>query len=115
MGAIGWRLRKHYFKVATKPPEKGSNKLVKSGSQNQSSKHFASGSNGGSHQVSIDAGTVDPNTEMVAEWMEYGPDKNVEDKEISGILKSLMGLQHPHIETIALAANTEHGVLVIRK
>lgn len=115
LGPIGWRLRKHYFKVTPKPPEKGSNKLVKSGSQNQQSKHFAAGSNGGGHQVSIDAGTMDPNSEMVAEWLEYGPDKNVEDKEMSGILKSLMGLQHPHIETIVLAANTEYGCLVIRK
>ncbi|XP_034105320.1 PX domain-containing protein kinase-like protein [Drosophila albomicans] len=115
MGAIGWRLRKHYFKVTTKPPEKSSNKLVKSGSQTQQSKHFASGSNGGSHSISIDAGSVDPNAEMVAEWLEYGPDKYVEEKEMNGVLKSLMGLQHPHIESIVLAANTENGCLFIRK
>ncbi|XP_030557973.1 PX domain-containing protein kinase-like protein isoform X1 [Drosophila novamexicana] len=115
MGAIGWRLRKHYFKATTKPPEKSNNKLVKSGSQNQQSKHFAAGSNGGAHSVSIDAGTVDPNAEMVAEWLEYGPDKYVDDKEMNGVLKSLMGLQHPHIESIVLAANTENGCLIIRK
>lgn len=114
MGAIGWRLRKHYFKVTTKPPEK-SNKLVKSGSQTQQSKHFASGSNGGGHSISIDAGTADPNAEMVAEWLEYGPDKFVEEKEINGVLKSLIGLQHPHIESIVYAANTENGCLIIRK
>ncbi|KRG04585.1 PX domain-containing protein kinase-like protein isoform X2 [Drosophila mojavensis] len=115
MGAIGWRLRKHYFKVTTKPPEKGSNKLVKSGSQNQQSKHFAAGSNGGAHSVSIDAGSVDPNAEMVAEWLEYGPDKYVDEKEMHGVLKSLMGLQHPHIEPVVFAAHTENGCLVIRK
>lgn len=115
MGAIGWRLRKHYFKVTTKPPEKGSNKLVKSGSQNQQSKHFAAGSNGGGHSVSIDAGTVDPNAEMVAEWLEYGPDKYVDEKEMHGVLKSLMGLYHPHIESVVFAANTENGCLIIRK
>ncbi|XP_034477790.1 PX domain-containing protein kinase-like protein [Drosophila innubila] len=114
MGAIGWRLRKHYFKLTTKPPEK-SNKLVKSGSQTHQSKHFAAGSNGGSHSISIDAGSADPNAEMVAEWCEYGPDKFVEEKEINGVLKSLIGLQHPHIESIVFAANTESGCLVIRK
>ncbi|ALC42353.1 CG8726 [Drosophila busckii] len=115
MGAIGWRLRKHYFKVTTKPPEKSSNKLVKSGSQTQQSKHFASGSNGGAHSVSIDAATLDPNAEMVAEWLEYGPDKYIDEKDMGGVLKSLMGLQHPHIESIVLAANTENGCLFIRK
>ncbi|XP_068147498.1 PX domain-containing protein kinase-like protein [Drosophila tropicalis] len=118
MGAIGWRLRKHYFKVTPKPPEKsGSSKLlVKSGSQTHQSKHFASGSgssNGSGN--SMDAGNLDPQAEMIAEWLEYGPDKLVDEKEISGILKSLMGLQHPHIEPIVLAAHTESGCLVIRR
>ncbi|XP_017097415.2 PX domain-containing protein kinase-like protein [Drosophila bipectinata] len=115
MGAIGWRLRKHYFKVTPKPPEKSSNKLlVKSGSQTHQSKHFASGSSNGSGH-SIDAGTLEPGAEVVAEWLEYGPDKYVEEKEIGGILKSLMGLQHPHIEPVILACHTESGCLVIRK
>jgi len=115
MGAIGWRLRKHYFKVTTKPPEKSHNKqLVKSGSQTHQSKHFAAGSSNGSGH-SIDAGTLDPGSEVVAEWLEYGPDKFVDEKEIGGIMKSLMGLQHPHIEPVLLAAHTENGCLVIRK
>ncbi|XP_002032841.2 PX domain-containing protein kinase-like protein isoform X1 [Drosophila sechellia] len=115
MGAIGWRLRKHYFKVTTKPPEKSSNKqLVKSGSQTHQSKHFAAGSSNGSGH-SIDAGTLDPGSEVVAEWLEYGPDKFIDEKEIGGIMKSLMGLQHPHIEPVLLAAHTENGCLVIRK
>ncbi|XP_030372640.1 PX domain-containing protein kinase-like protein [Scaptodrosophila lebanonensis] len=115
LGPIGWRLRKHYFKVTTKPPEKTHNKLlVKSGSQTHQSKHFAAGSSNGSGG-SIDAGTFDPNTEMVAEWLEYGPDKYIEEKEMNGVLKSLMGLQHPHIEPVVLAAHTESGCLVIRK
>ncbi|KMY92149.1 PX domain-containing protein kinase-like protein isoform X3 [Drosophila simulans] len=115
MGAIGWRLRKHYFKVTTKPPEKSSNKqLVKSGSQTHQSKHFAAGSSSGSGH-SIDGGTLDPGSEVVAEWLEYGPDKFIDEKEIGGIMKSLMGLQHPHIEPVLLAAHTENGCLVIRK
>ncbi|KAH8291018.1 hypothetical protein KR054_007801 [Drosophila jambulina] len=117
MGAIGWRLRKHYFKVTPKPPEKSSShkQLVKSGSQTHQSKHFASGSSSNGSGHSIDAGTLDPGAEVVAEWLEYGPDKFVDEKEISGILKSLMGLQHPHIEPVIFAGHTESGCLVIRK
>ncbi|KAH8374446.1 hypothetical protein KR200_008889 [Drosophila serrata] len=117
MGAIGWRLRKHYFKVTPKPPEKSSShkQLVKSGSQTHQSKHFASGSSSNGSGHSIDAGTLDPGSEVVAEWLEYGPDKFVDEKEISGILKSLMGLQHPHIEPVIFAGHTESGCLVIRK
>ncbi|XP_001360653.2 PX domain-containing protein kinase-like protein [Drosophila pseudoobscura] len=114
MGAIGWRLRKHYFKVTPKPPEKSSNKLVKSGSQSHQSKHFAAGSSNGSGH-SMDGGSYDPNAEMVAEWLEAGPDKFIEEKEMTGILKSLMGLQHQHIEPVIMAGHTESGCLVIRK
>ncbi|KAH8372970.1 hypothetical protein KR009_009168 [Drosophila setifemur] len=115
MGAIGWRLRKHYFKATPKPPDKSTNKmLVKSGSQTHQSKHFASGSSNGSGH-SIDAGNLEPGSEVVAEWLEYGPDKYVEEKEINGILKSLMGLQHPHIDPVIMASHTESGCLIIRK
>jgi len=115
LGAIGWRLRKHFFKVTTKPPDKSSNKLVKSGSQSHQGKHLATASNnGGTGGGSLDSGTIDA-SELVLEWLEYGPDKFVEEKEMSGILKSLMALQHPHIEPIVFAANNENGGLVIRR
>ncbi|XP_017467159.1 PREDICTED: PX domain-containing protein kinase-like protein [Rhagoletis zephyria] len=119
LGPIGWRLRKHYFKVSPKPPEKTGNKLlVKSGSQSHQGKHFATsssnGGGGGSSSGSIDGGNVDP-SELVLEWIEYGPDKYVDDKELGSILKSLMGLQHPHIETIVYAAHNENGSIVVRR
>ncbi|XP_053962468.1 PX domain-containing protein kinase-like protein [Anastrepha ludens] len=118
LGPIGWRLRKHYFKVSPKPPEKTGNKLlVKSGSQSHQGKHFASSSSnggGGSSSGSIDGGCLDP-SELVLEWIEYGPDKYIDDKEMGGILKSLMGLQHPHIETVVYAAHNENGCIVVRR
>ncbi|XP_037827498.1 PX domain-containing protein kinase-like protein [Lucilia sericata] len=121
MGAIGWRLRKHYFKALAKPPDcKSSNKLlVKSGSQshNQSKQHLNSGGASGSsseQHTSLHSGHHEGD-ELVIEWLEFGPDKYIEDKELTGILKSLMNLQHPHIESIVYAGHNENGCLVIRK
>ncbi|XP_011207308.2 PX domain-containing protein kinase-like protein isoform X1 [Bactrocera dorsalis] len=119
LGPIGWRLRKHYFKVSPKPPEKTGNKLlVKSGSQTHQGKHFASsssnGGGGGSSSGSIDGGSLDP-SELVLEWIEYGPDKYIDEKEMGGILKSLLGLQHPHIEPIVYAAHNENGCIAVRR
>lgn len=112
MGAIGWRLRKHYFKVTPKPPEKSSSKhLVKSGSQSHQAKHFASSSNGSG---SLDQGYHGPG-EIVLEWIEYGPDKYLDDKEIHSVLKSLVGLQHPYIDPIIYAASNENGSVLIRR
>lgn len=134
LGAIGWRLRKHYFKATTKPPDnKSSNKLVKSGSQSHaqikqhtnsagigSSSHNSNGSKSGSseqqHHQHVSAAPAQlEGVELVIEWLEYGPDKFVDDKELGGILKSLMGMQHRHIESVVYAGHNEHGGLVIRK
>lgn len=129
MGAIGWRLRKHYFKVTPKLPDsKSGNKLVKSGSQTHSqSKHSHSAggnsNNGASGSklagCSIEHPHIDPsqleNQELVLEWLEYGADKYIDDKDLGGILKSLMTLQHPYIEPIIYGAHNENGCLVIRK
>ncbi|XP_055859419.1 PX domain-containing protein kinase-like protein [Episyrphus balteatus] len=112
MGAIGWRLRKHYFKVTPKPPEKSSSKhLVKSGSQSHQAKHFASSSNGSG---SLDSGLYGPG-EIVLEWVEFGPDKYMDDKEIHSVLKSFVGLQHPYIDPIVYAASNENGSAVVRR
>lgn len=125
MGTIGWRLRKHYFKALSKPPDcKSSNKLlVKSGSQSHSQskqqQHLnssgASGSSINEHHHTAHSGQHHDGEELVIEWLEYGPDKFIEDKELAGILKSLMNLQHPHIESIVYAGHNENGCLVIRK
>lgn len=131
MGAIGWRLRKHYFQAMTKPPEcKSNNKsLVKSSSQAHA--HTQPKHNLGSYSVSGNGGRTCfsiehhlpssalshnlDNEELVIEWLEYGPDKYIEDKELSGILKSLMNLQHPNIESVVYAGHNESGCLVIRR
>ncbi|XP_067632522.1 PX domain-containing protein kinase-like protein isoform X2 [Eurosta solidaginis] len=117
LGPIGWRLRKHYFKVSPKPQEKTGNKLlVKSGSQSHQSKNIsASSSNGGGNSSgSIDGANYDP-SELVLQYIEYGPDKYIDDKEMGGILKSLVGLQHPHIEAIVYAAHNENGCVAVRR
>ncbi|KAL9918285.1 PX domain-containing protein kinase-like protein [Glossina fuscipes fuscipes] len=125
LGAIGWRLRKHYFKVTPKPPDsKASNKLVKSSSQTHSqSKHFlasnASNNGSGSGSGTMFSTSIDLNKlegcELVLEWSEYGPDKYIEEKELTGIFKSVTSLQHPHIESVVYAAHNESGCLTIRK
>ncbi|XP_013099649.2 PX domain-containing protein kinase-like protein isoform X1 [Stomoxys calcitrans] len=111
LGAIGWRLRKHYFKVTQKPPDtKSSSKsLVKSGSQTHA--QIKQSSVTGADQL-LDASA---SSELVLEWLEYGPDKYIDDKELGGILKSLVGLQHPNIEALHYAMHNENGCLVIRK
>ncbi|XP_073844562.1 PX domain-containing protein kinase-like protein [Musca autumnalis] len=120
LGAIGWRLRKHYFKVTPKPPDsKSSNKaLVKSGSQTHTHTKQSSvsgiGSNGTKSDHANDCSQSGSN-ELVLEWLEYGPDKYIDDKELGGILKSLVNMQHPHIESLQYAAHNENGCLVIRK
>lgn len=172
MGAIGWRLRKHYFKVTPKlvAETKGGGKLLtKSGSQTQSgaggksvpthqasfstsatgiasfssatatggtssNANLSSGVGGGSgssscsssstssYVVSSTLGGAAPldfarlqKYELILEWLEYGPDKYIEDKELTGILRSLTLLQHPFIEPILYAAHNECGCLTIRK
>ncbi|XP_005182744.1 PX domain-containing protein kinase-like protein isoform X2 [Musca domestica] len=120
LGAIGWRLRKHYFKVTPKPPDsKSSSKaLVKSGSQTHAhvkqSSVTGSGSNGSKSDHANDSSHTEA-TELVLEWLEYGPDKYIEDKELGGILKCLVNMQHPNIESPKYAAHNENGCLVIRK
>lgn len=175
MGAIGWRLRKHYFKVTPKPSSEaksGGKLLTKSSSQTHSggggggvsksltAQHLSSsstatttascsssasagetsantninvhlaGGGGGSGSSSCSSSSTSSTTtlgatapdfgrllgsELILEWLEYGPDKYVEDKELTGILRSLTLLQHPFIEPILYAAHNECGCLTIRR
>lgn len=170
MGAIGWRLRKHYFKVTPKltSDTKGGGKLLtKSGSQTQSgvgkslpthqasfstsstgtatvssasatstssNANLLSGAGGGSSSSSCSSSSTSSfaisstlggaapldfarlqKYELVLEWLEYGPDKYIDDKELTGILRSLTLLQHPFIEPTLYAAHNECGCLTIRK
>lgn len=109
MGSIGWRLRKHYFKVSPKPQGQSSGKhLIKSSSQTHQGKQAST--NG-----STSGDTNSNQNELVLTWTEFGPDKYIDDKEMQSIFKSLSGLQHPYIEPILYTAINENGALVIRK
>ncbi|XP_055385361.1 PX domain-containing protein kinase-like protein isoform X2 [Condylostylus longicornis] len=143
MGQIGWRLRKHYFKVSPKPPQEKSSlgkHLVKSSSQSNQSKNqhqqntsshqsstsgscnsssnvtgTGNSSNNGISGTSHSGSSSNQQTELVLTWTEYGPDKYMEEKEIHSVLKSLSSLQHSYIEPILFSGCNDSGALVIRK
>lgn len=120
---IGWRLRKQYFKVVPKINEQankssGIRNFVKQShrSQSQQSKVYVpthSTTEEASNYAAIAAKCV--NCDLVLVWVEYGPDKYIEDRDVQSVLKSLIGLSHPYIEPIKYATCNENGVLVIRK
>lgn len=119
--SIGWRLRKLYFKALPKPLDckSGNKSLVKSSSQTHCQHKYHTTSAGASSCHNDQNAGVNfrqsEGDELVMEWIEFGPDKFIDDKEITAILRSLMNLQHPYIETVVYAANNENGCLVIRK
>lgn len=55
------------------------------------------------------------NTELYASWIEYGPDKHLDDKDTHAIFKSFSQLQHPYIAPTELCLSTETGGLIVRK
>ncbi|CAO1339302.1 unnamed protein product [Diamesa serratosioi] len=111
VGAIGWRLRKSYFKVVQKPSTKNSpgqsnqkHFLVKSGSQHvQKGPHIS---------TSIDK---EFHYEYVLSWTEYGPDKYIIDKDVVGVFNNLSTIQHPFIFLHEFMMANDNGCLVIRK
>lgn len=115
LGAIGWRLRKHYFRVNVKAGSGKSSSgqggvkhvLVKSGSQTHSKVLSTSSSTEGQPKGS--------DAELTLAWTEYGPDKYVDDKEIHHTLKSLTLLRHPFIYPIDYVATNDSGALFVRK
>lgn len=132
LGAIGWRLRKHYFKVSMKSHSAGSE--GKSGASTGSSSsagstgkhHMLTKSSSQAHQahkVTL-ASTASLSLEcqpklegvefLTLAWSEYGPDKYVDDKEIHNVLKSLASIQHPFIMPIEYVASNDSGALFIR-
>lgn len=54
-------------------------------------------------------------TELIASWVEYGPDKQLDEKDIQAVYKSLMQLEHCYIYPIELGICTEVGGLTVRK
>lgn len=56
-----------------------------------------------------------PKDDLLASWVDYGPDKYLEDKDMHAVFKSLGQIQHPYIHSIELCLCTEVGGLVVRK
>ncbi|XP_043481202.1 PX domain-containing protein kinase-like protein isoform X1 [Leptopilina heterotoma] len=52
--------------------------------------------------------------ELLLAWVEFGPDKHLQDKDMQGVFKSLSTLKHAHIEGIVHQHVTENGALTIR-
>ncbi|XP_058834770.1 PX domain-containing protein kinase-like protein isoform X2 [Topomyia yanbarensis] len=124
LGPIGWRLRKHYFRVVHKPqgtknsPGNSTTKhhLIKSSSQSHGKQHTT--------QVCVTTSTEkDYNNskegsgkdDLILSWTEFGPDRYIDEKEIHNVLKNFGGLQHPYIVPIEYIASNDNGALVIRK
>lgn len=114
LGAIGWRLRKHYFRVTHKSNSSkgsdyvktgGKHVLVKSGSQTAP----------GTSAAAVAAAVTAAANEMTLTWTEYGPDKYLDDKECLSVLKSLTAASHPYIQPIEYATANDTGVLVVRR
>lgn len=124
LGPIGWRLRKHYFKVVHKPqgnkhsPGHSTTKhhLIKSSSQSHGKQHTT--------QVCVTTSTEkDYNNskegsgkdDLILSWTEFGPDRYIDEKEIHGVLKNFGSVQHPYIVPIEYISSNDNGALVIRK
>ncbi|XP_033222131.1 PX domain-containing protein kinase-like protein isoform X1 [Belonocnema kinseyi] len=55
-----------------------------------------------------------PKQELLLAWVEFGPDKHLQDKDMQGVFKSLSSLKHAHVEGIVHQHVTENGALTIR-
>ncbi|XP_011872171.1 PREDICTED: PX domain-containing protein kinase-like protein isoform X2 [Vollenhovia emeryi] len=55
-----------------------------------------------------------PKQELLLAWVEFGPDKHLQDKDIHGVFKTLGSLRHTYIEPIVHQHVTDNGALTIR-
>ncbi|XP_015172656.1 PREDICTED: PX domain-containing protein kinase-like protein isoform X1 [Polistes dominula] len=55
-----------------------------------------------------------PKQEYLLAWVEFGPDKHLQDKDMQGVFKSLGTLKHNYIEPMVHQHVTENGALMIR-
>ncbi|KAL6435543.1 hypothetical protein ACFW04_005482 [Cataglyphis niger] len=55
-----------------------------------------------------------PKQELLLAWVEFGPDKHLQDKDIQGVFKTLGSLRHTYIEPIVHQHVTDNGALMIR-
>lgn len=121
LGPIGWRVRKHYFKVTQKPSNtkhspghstQTKHLLTKSGSQSYNKTH---GTASPSSSFDKDVNKDNPNYDFLLGWTEFGPDKYMDEKELPGLLKAIVSIQHPYIYPIEFIACNEVGALIIRR
>ncbi|XP_019699346.1 PX domain-containing protein kinase-like protein isoform X2 [Harpegnathos saltator] len=55
-----------------------------------------------------------PKQELLLAWVEFGPDKHLQDKDIQGVFKTLGSLRHTYIEPMVHQHVTDNGALIIR-
>lgn len=126
LGTIGWRLRKHYFKVLSKSQSGGKHGSAggSSAGNSSSSKHILSKASSQSHAKMLSSTaslslenqpkSLDDVEFQTLAWCEYGPDKYIDEKEIHNVLKSLATISHPFIMPIEYFNTNDGGALFIR-
>lgn len=57
----------------------------------------------------------DPDEQHWASWLDYGPDKHLDDKDMQSVMKSLAAMRHPYVTPLELAVCTELGALCVRR
>lgn len=55
-----------------------------------------------------------PKEELWANWVDFGPDKYLEEKNMQTVFKSLSQIQHPYIHSMLLCMCTDVGGLIVR-
>ncbi|KAK6624436.1 hypothetical protein RUM44_011295 [Polyplax serrata] len=56
-----------------------------------------------------------PKTELLLQWVEFGPDKSIDDKELQSVLQCLVNLNHPHLEKLEFSHCSDGGCFIVRK
>lgn len=100
LSSIGWRARKHYFKVVHKPNSCHKHGHLSKLESQASTSSYKENSN---------------DVEYLLTWTEYGQDKSISDKELNNILKDLASVKHPLLYPIEFIKCNENGCLVIMK
>ncbi|KAJ9595648.1 hypothetical protein L9F63_013163, partial [Diploptera punctata] len=54
-----------------------------------------------------------PKEEMLLSWVEHGPDKYLEDRDLQAVFKSISNLQHPYIQNYEFLSCNEVGGFVV--
>lgn len=120
LGAIGWRVRKHYFRVTQKSANSKGSDYVKTGVKHvlvKSSSQSAAAqvASGTATAAQVAAAATAAANEMILTWTEFGPDKYLDDKECMSVLKSIVASSHPYIQPIEYSTGNDLGVLVVRR